>query len=173
MSKSKSKVASDIEADVNIVEVKAPFKLYKDDKRRYIRLEISNPADYSVFKDRCGGFWPKGDGPSYKGSILNISAGGALIISEIPFEEGTLLLLKMTLQEVEIIDNVIGIVKRAESDQGEWLIGVEFISRECLADYLTAAECDVISDDVASFDEQLRSALNKYVYYKRVSNENK
>ncbi len=171
MSDPRMKIISDVEAGDNVVSVKLPFKLHKEQKRRFIRLEISEPVNYSLLRDHTDGFWPLGDGPVYKGSILNISAGGVLIIGQDPIEEGAIVLIKMTLQDIEILDRVIGIVKRADVDQDEWLIGIEFISKEYLGDYFSDAEYDLLQDDIASFDEQLRNVLNKYVYYKRVSDE--
>lgn len=173
MSKPNLKIASVIEAGEAVVGVRDPFKLRKDNKRRFIRLEISNPISYSMLKDRSGGFWPQGDGPSYEGTILNLSAGGLLALSETPLEEGALVIMTMTLQEVEVIDRILGTVKRVESDEDAWLIGIEFISRESLSDYVSSAEMDVISEDIVSFDERLRKVLNKYVYYRRVSSEEK
>ncbi|UCD94049.1 MAG: PilZ domain-containing protein [Candidatus Zixiibacteriota bacterium] len=170
MRETDSKVTSDIAAGDDIVSVRPPFRLLKDRRRRYIRLEISQPIEYSVLKDRSGGFWGQGDGPSYRGSILNISAGGVLMIGDTPLDENTMIVMKMTLQDVEILDRVIGVIKRAEPDEGEWLIGVEFITRESLVDYLSAPEYEMVREDVASFDEMLRGILNKYVYYRRVSN---
>jgi hypothetical protein len=171
MDDSRLKVISDIEAGENIASVRAPFRLYRDRKRRYIRLEISRPISYSILKDRSGGFWPQSDGPAYDGAILNISAGGVLIVGDVPIDEGTILIMKITLQDIEVIDRIVGLVKRSEADGEEWLIGVEFISKEYLVDYFSAAQFDVISKGVATFDEQLRKTLNKYVYYKRVSGE--
>lgn len=171
MEDSRLKIISEIEAGENVASVRAPFRLYQDRKRRYIRLEISKPISYSILKDRSGGFWPQSDGPLYDGVILNISAGGVLIIGDAPIDEGTILVMKITLQDIEVIDKVVGVVKRSEVDEEVWLIGIEFVSREYLVDYFSAAQFDVISKDIATFDEQLRKALNKYVYYKRVSGE--
>ncbi|MEW5924018.1 MAG: PilZ domain-containing protein [Candidatus Zixiibacteriota bacterium] len=155
----------------NTISVKAPFRIEKDEKRRFIRLEITDPLSYSVLKDREGSFWPEIDGPSYTGSILNISAGGVLVLSDAPLQEGTLVVIRMMLQGVEVINNVIGIVKRAESDEGEWLIGIEFITRESLRDYVSAAEYELIPKDVSSFDEHLRTVLNKYISERKVIRE--
>jgi c-di-GMP-binding flagellar brake protein YcgR len=171
MSKSKLKIISDVEADQNVVSVKKPFKLQREQKRRFIRLEISEPVSYFLLRDHSGGFWPEGDGPTYKGSILNLSAGGVLIISQDPIEEGAIVLISMTLQDVEVLDKIIGIVKRADADEDEWLLGIEFISREYLSDYFSEAEYKLLPENIATFDEQLRNVLNKYIYYKRVSGE--
>ncbi len=169
MEETRSKIISEIETGDNVVSVKKPFKLYEDRSRRYIRLEISEPITFMILRDRENGFRTRSDGQTYNGSILNISAGGILISSEAPLEEGTLLIMKMSLQEVEVIDKVIGLVKRADADSGEWLIGIEFISREYLVDHFSSAELEMIPPKIASFDEQLKKILNKYVYYKRNS----
>lgn len=163
------KIISDIEAGDNVLSVKRPFKLYQDEKRRYIRLEISEPIDLSILKDDAEGYWPEGDGPDYKGSILNLSAGGVLVISDSPVKEGMLVLLKIYLQDIEVLDNIIGLVKRVDDDDTERLIGIEFISREYLNDVFSSSEIEFLPDNVASFSEQLKKTLNKYVYYKRVS----
>jgi hypothetical protein len=173
MDNTRTKIISEIEAKEDIISVKKPFKLYRDRNRRYIRLEISEPITYSILKDRSGGFWPEGDGPSYSASILNISAGGVLFAGTSPVEEGALLVMRMSLQDVEVLDRIIGVAKRVEPDDGEWLIGVEFISGEYLPDYFSAAELDVISEELSSFDKRLRDVLNKYVYYKRLSSRNR
>jgi len=171
MSKSRTKIISEIEAGENVVSVKKPFQLIKDQRRRYIRLEIGEPIQLVILKDKSEGFWPDGDGPLFRGDILNISAGGVLLESDSAVGEGSIILLKFSLQEIEVIDNVIGLVKRIEQDNDRYMIGVEFVSKEYLDDVFSQPEIDILANRVASFDEQLRKVLNKYVYYKRVSHE--
>jgi hypothetical protein len=167
MEEAKSKIISEIETGENVVSVKEPFKLYKDQSRRYIRLEISEPISYTILRDPENGLRSKHDEQVYNGSILNITDGGVLITGETPLEEGSLLVLKMTLQEIESLDQIVGLVKRADADGDEWLIGVEFITRGYLVDHLSSAELEMIPSDIASFDEQLKKTLNKYVEYNR------
>lgn len=164
-----TKIISEIDLGDNIVSVKPPFRMEEDKKRRYIRLEISEPIALVVMKDRDGGFWPDGDGAGHEGRILNISAGGVLVEGTGAIEEGTLVVIKLSLHDVEIIDNIIGLVKRSELDGDAWLTGIEFLPRECLADHFSAAELNLIPTELASFGEQLRKTLNRYVYYRRVS----
>ncbi len=171
MSDPRLKIISDIEADDNVLSVKKPFKLHNGEKRRYIRLEISEPIDLSILKDDVNGYWPEGDGPKYDGSILNISAGGVLVISNSPVKEGMIVLLKIFLQGIEVLDNIIGLVKRVDDEEEERLIGIEFISREYLKDAFSSSDIEFLREDIASFNEQLKKTLNKYVYYKRVSKE--
>lgn len=172
MSDPRLKIISDVEAGDDVLSVKSPFRLHKEEKRRYIRLEISEPIDLAILKDDVAGYWPEGDGPKYDGSILNLSAGGVLVISNSPVKEGMLVLLKICLQDIEVLDNIIGLVKRVDDDEdGERLIGIEFISREYLKDVFSSSEIEFLPENVTSFSEQLKKTLNKYVYYKRVSEE--
>jgi len=171
MNKSKNKLESQIEAGENVVSVKEPFELEEDGLRRYIRLEISDPVGCSMLKDRNGGFWPQGDGPVYRASLLNLSAGGVLIDCDSPMEEGTLVIMKLTLQGIEVVDNIIGIVKRCDTEMEFNLIGIEFIPRENLPDYFSLVEYEEINKNLATFDEQLQRVLNKYIFRRRVAAE--
>ncbi len=171
MNHSRTKIISDIDAGSNVLSVRRPFKLYAEQKRRYIRLEISEPIQMSILKDDADGFWPDGSGPHYSGSILNLSAGGVLVITVNPLREGMVGLLKMSLQGIEILDNIIGIVKRVEADAAESLVGIEFISKEYLKDIFSHSEIEILSDEIISFDERIKKTLDKYVFYKRVTNE--
>lgn len=171
MEKSRTKIISEVDTGENVVGVRPPFKLTKDKQRRYIRLEISEPMTFSVLRDRTDGFKPQADGLELQAAILNISAGGVLLTTKTPLDEGTFLVMNMTLQDMETIDNVIGVVKRADRDEDEWLVGIEFISREYLVDHFSAAELGLLSTGLDSFDERLKTTLNKYVYYRKVSHE--
>ena len=119
MTPSSIKVISEVTVGNETVGVRPPFKMGKDKQRRYIRLEISEPVECMVLKSRGGDFWPDLTGPAFRGSILNISAGGTLIVTEFPAEEKAVVLLKMSLQDVEVIDRVIGVIKRADADENQ------------------------------------------------------
>jgi hypothetical protein len=172
MNRNDVKIVADSVVGPDAVSVRPPFKMRKDGLRRYIRLEISEPVTFTVLKDKNGRFSPGGERPIYSGSILNISAGGALLISENPAEEGTVIFLQMSLQGIEILDHIVGVVKRAEMDAGDWLIGVEFVSRDGLSDLMSEAEIAVLPENAASFDERVKAVLNKYIFYRKVAKEN-
>ncbi|SYZ74250.1 hypothetical protein TRIP_C60520 [Candidatus Zixiibacteriota bacterium] len=173
MNQFRVKVISDMATDRDVIGLKPPFSVHQDKQRRYVRLQVAEPVAYTVLRNRDGGFWPDGDGRSFNGSVLNISAGGVLIAAGEPIEEGSVILLRFSLQDIEIIDHVVGLVKRADADGDEWLIGVEFISKEYLRDIFSGAEMDVLPPTLTSFDEGIKKMLNKYVYRKRVSRENR
>jgi len=169
MDATQSKYPGEIAADDTITAVKPPFKLHKDHERRYIRLQISGPVGLAILKDHAGKFYPGGDGALYSGHLLNLSAGGLLLETDAPFEEGTIVSMKMTLQDIEVLDNIIGIIKRAEAEGDGWLVGVEFVSREYLRDFLSESELEILPKEMAAFDERVQHVVNKYVYRRKVS----
>ncbi len=168
MTKNRTKFISEVTTDESVVKVKAPFKLYKDKSRQYIRLEISEAVNYSILKDSENQPVPESERPEYDGLILNLSPGGALIESDHPTEDGALLLLKLSLQEIETLENVVGLVKRCEPLEGKWMIGVEFVSQRYLHDSLSAAQIELIPGGSLSFEEKIQTVLGRYVFQKRI-----
>ncbi len=150
-------------------EVKAPFQIMEDNRRRFIRIDFEEPISFATLKSPGGAFWPKGDGPGGEGEILNISAGGILMFTRIPLMENSLLCMSLHIEDCEEIDNILGLVKRTEIDSGGYLVGVESITRERLYDILNAEEIEKIPIDVASFTERLRALLSNYIYAQKLS----
>lgn len=154
-------------SDVNITEKdvvgKKPFKVKVDDNRSYVRLEISAPMTLHVLRDIFGNFCPKLDAPSIGGTILNISSGGVLVETNEMLNEGDIIAMRFELQESEILDNVLGIVKRSDSDEDGTLTGIAFVNRDQLADKLSAAELDLLSDKVTNFNDSVNKVLGRYL----------
>lgn len=169
MSNSKTKGKGLSSATTVDFEVKPPFQIMDDNRRRFIRIDIDEPVSYSTIKSPDGGFWVIGEGPAGTGEILNISAGGVLMFSKEPVLEGAVLAMSMKVEGYESLDNILGIVKRTEIDSGGYLIGVESISREQLRDTLSEAEITSLPENAASFADRLRSLLARYIYSKKLS----
>jgi hypothetical protein len=154
---------SDVSTD-NGIAVRKPFRLSKENQRRFIRLEISSPMSLQKIRDAEGGFWPEGDWHVIHGIILNISAGGVLVELEQAVDSGDVVSMRFTLQDVEELPHVLGLVKRADTDETGCLAGIEFITREYLKDHFSNGEVDLLRDMHTNFDESVRQVLNKYVY---------
>lgn len=152
-------------------EVREPFKIMEDNRRRFIRIDIEEPVSFAVIKTDDGGFWPETDGPTGQGEIINISAGGMLIFVNEPLLANTLVSMSMQLTGCEPIDNILGKVKRVDMDSGGYLVGIESITREQLADNLSNAEIERIPKELSSFNERLRALLNNYVYSRKLNED--
>ncbi|MFZ5979242.1 MAG: PilZ domain-containing protein [Candidatus Zixiibacteriota bacterium] len=165
----KVKYVKDVATGENDLAVRKPFRMNRENQRRFIRLEISSPMTLKKIKDAAGNFWPEGDWHVINGMILNISAGGVLVEVDQPLLEGDVVSMYFTLQDVECLDNVLGLVKRVDGEDGFFLAGVEFITREYLTDLFSRGEMDLLPENLTNFDESVRTVLNKYVYAEKLS----
>jgi len=152
-------------------QVKPPFKIMEDNRRKFIRIDIDAPINFCTIKSTEGAFWAECDGPSGDGEILNISAGGILMFTRHPVMEKTLVSMSLQLEGCETIDHILGLVKRTEIDSGGYLVGLESITREKLNDVLNQEEIDQLPKSLSSFTERLQSMMNNYIYSRKLSDD--
>ena len=165
--KSKTRFIHDVSTTETDIIVQRPFKLERDDMRRFVRLEITSPMSLNKIRDTAGNFWPQGDRHAIHGHILNISGGGVLVEVDQQLDEGDVVIMRFTLQEVESLDWVLGLVKRSDLDESSYLVGIEFITRESLADLFTRAQLDLLPAQLHDFNESVHLMLNKYIRSQR------
>ncbi|PWB68700.1 hypothetical protein C3F09_11155 [candidate division GN15 bacterium] len=163
----RTRFIQDVTAQDGAVTGGKPFKVQREDKRRFVRLEISSPMAMRKIKQAGGQFWPTGERHVIDGVILNISAGGVLVELDQSVDEGDIVSMRFTLQEQETIDNVLGHVKRTDVDSGTFLVGIEFISRERLYDLMSQDQIDLLPESLNGFNERIREVLGKYVQLER------
>lgn len=144
--------------------VRRPLKLYKSKRRRYVRLEISEPVSFArIDLDRPLAEIAEGQ---HTGTILNISGGGVLMICEHEVPEGDYIAMTFELKGCEMVDGVVGKVKRVDDDgEGGFLMGVEFSPEEELKSVLGE---DNIGTFISSFDQRIKRTLLKYIFARRV-----
>lgn len=163
--KTKVKYISDIDINDSDVLVKKPFKLQKENQRRFVRVEISAPVSIENLKDSLDHI---DDNMTYSiaGTILNISANGVLIDIPEAVTEKDYLLMKFTLQDTESIDSILGMVKRIDSEGESNIVGVEFLSPEVLKDRLSQPEIEILQENVANFNDSIHDKLENYLIKK-------
>ncbi|MFH1737612.1 MAG: PilZ domain-containing protein [bacterium] len=149
-------------------EVKPPFQILEDNRRRFIRIDIVEPIVFTVIKSAEGAYWPEGDGPVGSGEILNISAGGILMFTVEPVMENAIISMSLKIEGCESIDNILGIIKRNDIDSGGYLVGVESVTREKLWDIMSKEEISRLPENMASFTERVQMLLNQYIYSKKL-----
>ncbi|MEW6050502.1 MAG: PilZ domain-containing protein [Candidatus Zixiibacteriota bacterium] len=165
--KSKIRFIHDVPTTETDIVVQRPFKLERDEMRRFVRLEITSPMSLNKIRDTAGNFWPQGDRHTIHGHILNISGGGVLVEVDQQLDEGDVVIMRFTLQDVENLDWVLGLVKRSDLDESSYLVGIEFITREALVDLFTRAQMDLLPAHLHDFNEGVRMMLNKYIRSQR------
>jgi hypothetical protein len=96
------------------------------------------------------------------GTLLNVSAGGALILCENAPQAGELLTLELSFDDQASFGGILGKVKRAEPDEeGGFLVGVEFGTLGSLSP--ERAEWQ-LPPGVVRFDRAFREALHHYLF---------
>ncbi|MDZ4724401.1 MAG: PilZ domain-containing protein [candidate division Zixibacteria bacterium] len=162
----KTKFVHEVSADQDkqiTTAVRKPFRLEQENTRRFIRLDISSPMSLIKLKDEFGNFRPNGDWHVVNGSILNISVGGVLTELDQSVSTGDIVSMTFTLQEVESLQNVLGVVKRADLEDGVCLAGIQFISRSQLSDILSQAQMDILPKSLVNFNDGVKELLKKYI----------
>ncbi len=149
--------------DENFV-IKQPLQLYKERKRRFVRLEIAAPVTYGVLNiDR-----PLDEALQNQrnGTMLNLSGGGVLMVVDQNLTEGTYLTLSFELAGSDLITGIAGKVKRIDDDgEGGYLAGVEFCSETELSSVFGNAN---IGSVISSFDNKVKRFLLKYIFARKV-----
>lgn len=129
--------------------------------RRYLRLPLAAPTTVRYLN---------GD-PSTRtfilsrridGTLLNVGAGGALVLCEHAPQPGELLSLELTLSDHYTFGGLLGKVKRVEPDEeGGFLVGMEFGTLASLCP--SRAEWQ-LPPGVVRFDNAFREALQHLLF---------
>lgn len=149
--------------DENFV-IKQPLQLYKERKRRFVRLEIAAPVTYGILNiDR-----PLDEAlhNQQNGTMLNLSGGGVLMVVDQSLVEGTYLTMSFELAGSDLITGIAGKVKRVDDDgEGGYLVGIEFCSETELSSIFGSAN---IGSVISSFDTKVKRFLLKYIFARKV-----
>ncbi|MFQ6031850.1 MAG: PilZ domain-containing protein, partial [Candidatus Zixiibacteriota bacterium] len=147
---------------------KTPFPIRSSQGRKYVRIEIASPIDFRLLSLKRGGIRLSKNRSS--GKILNLSCGGILLESREAIPEETFLLLSLNLNGLVVLEGVLGKTKRVEpTGGGEYLVGVEFCSRDELENFASKEQIEELPVKVASFDHKLKEIVSGYVRTARLA----
>ncbi len=139
-----------------------PFPLKTSRGRKYVRIELSSPIQFRLLTCKKGKIKLTKDRTS--GEILNLSEGGMLLLTYTPVPEEGFMLLTLNLNKLVILEGVLGKIKRVESsEEGDFLVGVEFSSREELEKLTSPEQIEHLPVKVASFGNKLREIITNYL----------
>jgi hypothetical protein len=138
------------------------FPLKTSHGRKYFRIELSSPIGFQLLRCEQGKVELCPERAS--GEILNLSEGGMLLLTDSAVPQEGFVLLTLNLNKVVMLEGVLGKIKRVEpSGEGDFLVGVEFTSREELKKSVSLAQIGRLPVKVASFNSKLRDILSSYV----------
>ena len=140
-------------------------------KRRHVRLEIFSPVSFSSIvideNNRARRH------PARKaGILLNLSGGGILISTTDNVLTGEYVLLGFDIKGFEALTSVLGRVKRVEEcEDGERLVGIEFLTPDHVDDPAIATSLSRLSDNPLGFSDSLRRLVARFVFQRQVESE--
>ena len=136
-----------------------PFPLKTSHGRRYFRIELSSPTLFRVLTCKKGKIKLSKERAS--GQIISLSEGGVLLLTNSTVPEEGFIVLTLNLNKLVILEGVLGKIKRVEaSGEGDFLVGVEFASREQLERLVPLQEIARLPVKVASFNRKLREIIS-------------
>jgi hypothetical protein len=139
-----------------------PFPLRRSHGRNYIRIELSSPIQFRLLTCKKGKIKLSRDRAS--GEIINLSEGGVLLVTDSVVPEEGFAILTLNLNRLVILEGVLGKIKRVEpSEEGDFLVGVEFASREQLEKLASPEQIARLPVRVASFNRKLREIISSYL----------
>lgn len=141
---------------------KNPFPIGSSQGRKYVRITVTSSIDFRLLLLKGGRIWLSKSQSS--GKVLNLSCGGILLESGQAIPEGTFMLLRLNLNGLVVLEGVLGKTKTVEqTDDGQYLAGVEFCSREELENFASKEQIEKLPVRVASFNRKLKEAISGYV----------
>ncbi len=141
---------------------KTPFPIKTSGGRKYIRIELFSPARFRLLACKKGKI--KLSKERISGAILNLSEGGMLLLTDYPVPEEGFVLLSLNLNKLVTLEGVLGKIKRVEpSEEEDFLVGVEFSSREELEKLTSSEQIERLPVKVTSFGRKLREIISSYL----------
>ena len=138
-----------------------PFPVKTSHGRKYVRIELSSPVKFRLLTCSEGKLRITGEETS--GEILNLSEGGMLLLTDSPVGGQGFALMTLNLNKLAVLDGVLGRIKRVEaSEEGDFLVGVEFTSREELEKLTSPEKVQSLPVRVGSFDRKLREIISGF-----------
>lgn len=162
----KAVVASIDSQKENLTTLQPISGLSRTQRRKFVRIEISGNIAFRVLgtNDQDQVLL----GIEKQGELLNISAGGILIITDEKLKPGDYLLMNFRLKNSHRLENILGLVKRVDQQENEYLIGVEFLTKEQSSENLPADLAEFLPPDTGYFDDELQKLIIQFVYKQQV-----
>lgn len=146
-----------------VLTIKKPFEIMTLESKKYVNFEVSSPVTIVSLKDLSNNLSYNTDSSQWKGRILNFSPNGLLMEIDQSFRANEILLMGITIQGIDKQYYVLGQVKKVESFNNSYLVGIEMPSKSALQNCLSEAEIEMLSNIGDDFMTQLMQTINEYI----------
>lgn len=162
----KAVVASIDPQKENMTTLQPISGLSRTQRRRFVRIDISGNIAFKVLDTS------KHDhsllGIERTGELLNISAGGILVISGEKLNQGDYLLMNFQLKNNQRLENIFGLVKRVDEQEGEYIVGIEFLTKEQSLESFPPDLAEFLPPNTGYFNDELQKVIIQFVYKQQV-----
>lgn len=140
-----------------------PFPVQTEGGRKFVRLELFSPVHFQLLTCKNGKL--KLSKKKYTAEILNLSEGGVLLVTKSSVPAQGFMVTTLNLSGVVTMEGVLGKIKRVEpSEEGDSLVGLQFVTRKELEQISTVEEIHHLPIKITSFDNKIREILSSYVH---------
>ncbi|OQX92739.1 MAG: hypothetical protein B6D58_01510 [candidate division Zixibacteria bacterium 4484_95] len=162
----KAVIASIDSQKENMTTLQPISGLARTQRRKFVRIDISGDITYKVLdvSKREHGLI----GIEKKGELLNISAGGILVVTAEKLNQGDHLLMNFRLKNSQNLENILGLVKRVDEQEGEYIVGIEFLVKEQLLETFPPDLAELLPPDIGYFNDELQKVIIQFVYKQQV-----
>ena len=141
-------------------------KAEKSQRRKFVRIDIQGKVTFRIINLSATEIELSDELSS--GALLNISAGGILVCTTAKASAGDYMLMNFRLKHHQKLENIIGITKRVEKQQKDFLVGVEFLTKEQLRREPHCHIAQFLPPFASYFDDELERHIVQYVYSEEI-----
>lgn len=150
-------------SDSAVISVRKPFEIMSLETKKYVNFEVSSPVSIVSLNDLSDNLTYNADSSQWEGKILNFSPNGLLLEINQSFRSNEILLMGITIQGIEKQYYVLGQVKRVESFNDSYLVGIEMPSKGALRNCLSETEMELLLNVGDDFMTQLINTITEYI----------
>ncbi|MBN2227409.1 MAG: flagellar brake domain-containing protein [candidate division Zixibacteria bacterium] len=140
-------------------------------RRQYVRVNYRGKLKYALLKVIPNGM----DQLSWHMSeTLNLSAGGLLMSVDDDVEEKNLMLVRLDhASQVGLPGLVAAVCRRLVKHEERKFAGVEFITKESLNEYFSAADLKKLPTQIGQFNARMQNKLVRFVFDEQIRERQK
>jgi len=167
-----SRVTEKINDQLPRMKISAPRSIERNQRRRFVRVEFFSPCRWRpiLAPGENKGGQPIGD--QTEGSILNLSAGGVLLVADNPPKSGHYLILKPLSEHWPLPGWLPGRIvwrrKAPEESKYRTHIGVDFREFEDMTAGWSKERIKQLPEDILNLSHAVRQKLMQLVYWREI-----
>lgn len=146
-----------------------PRGIKRVQRRMFARVDFTTRVEYAPLptgNDKMD--WEQNEGWC-ESNVVNMSAGGLLIISDDALRTGMLLALRLgDFRQADLPPNFLAVCRRTFSSEGERYAGLEFILVSEFGKHLSRGEISRLPESYKLFDRRMQDRLVNFLFQKQI-----